>query len=360
MPTFNQEIFNNSLLMKRLNTSGGDKLVKSKESTKIEHSENKLTTVEKSQDEIGNMMTNSFGNSGNHPFYNHIIYQRDPGSFAPKMNKSADNAELINKQNISNNTELFKSLLTAGANGGVIFSDQNVNIDVKIKAIEKGCLGLMFTFISSNNKIEDIEFYINDDFPGLNIQISKIKYPQDESGHPQAMMKAYLKSTFINPPIVNFSARVGMMNINSSFAIPLVITKFFEPIDLSVENFTTMFYEFTNSNDEVYHKFDTVMVNPMENKGTIIDFLKKIGGLLNSLNFKVYPPNNLNEFHEIDAMTSLNYDSGNIPILIQIAFLPSYSSEFRFSIRAKVSDSERFKNLTENIYSVIKFYVNPY
>lgn len=362
MPSYNQDIFNNSILMKRLNQTGQASLTKAKEAESTANKVERGDAVykESNPEEIGNMMTNNVGDGNNHIYANHIIYQRDPGAFASNVNKFADNAVPISKDLVVNNADLFKSMLTSNANGGLIFADQNVKIDVKIKTLEKGCLGLMFTFIPTGNRIEDIELTVSSNTQELNIQISKIKYPQEEGQQPQALMKVFLNSSFSNPPTVNFSARVGMMTVNSNFALPLVITKFLEPLDMPVESYTPMLYEFTNSPDNIYHKMDVVMNNPMENRGTVMDFLKKIGGLLNSLNFRVYPPSNMSEFHEIDAVASLNYESGSIPVLLQIAFLPSYTGEFRLSARAKVNDEQKFGNLLQDVYSVIRYYISPY
>ena len=58
----------------------------------------------------------------------------------------------------------------------------------------------------------------------------------------------------------------------------LLITKFLEPYETTVENYTPLWYEYTNSTDDNYGRLDSIMYNPMANSGrSIMDFLKKFG-----------------------------------------------------------------------------------
>lgn len=364
MPSYNQDIFNNSLLMKRLQKTqntlfthtkeGG---VKGNEKEHVTHTQPEKNYSESDHENIGNLMTNKSDNSGN-LYSDHIIYSKDPNGFAVNMNKNPETANLLNKDLISNNMDLFKSLISNPNNAGIIYNDDNVKIEVKMKFLEKGCMGIMFSFVSSS-KLEDIEFNSIYSESELTVQTSKIKYADGQA--PQALVKIFINDSFVNPPQLSFIAHLGMMEVSAVIPAPILITKFIDPYDTSIENYTAMWYEISNTPDEAYHKLDSILVNPMDGKRSIMDFLKKLGGLLNSLNFKVYPPADVNEFHEIEAGAILNYDNEHsIPVLIQASFVPSYTSEFRFSMRAKNPDVSRYSNVTLDIFSIIKFYVNPY
>ena len=139
-----------------------------------------------------------------------------------------------------------------------------------------------------------------------------------------------------------------------------LITKFLEPYDTTVENFTPLWYEFSNSTEDNYGRMDAIMYNPMANSGkSIMDFLKKFGLLLQNLGFKVFAPEDRNNFHEIEGCALLNLKDISIPVLFQATFLPSFIEEFRFSLRCKTETELQFSSLLLDIYSVVKMWVNP-
>jgi hypothetical protein len=385
MPVFNQDIFGNSVLMKKLKQSQSGLYVNSTtDKSEIVNNSNinsgteiikTVTTssnyLETNVDNIGTLMTTS-SNTGYNPYSEHILFIKDPNGFAVAMNKNPQYSVTLKREQIGINVDLFKSLVSNPShNGGLIYADQNVKVDCKIKFFQAsnsdatGILGLMFNFIPiSDNKLEEIEFqltnYHTDEL--LNIQISKVKYPDyNISMYPQVLMKAQINDSFSTPATVYFNARLGMMNINTTFSLPLVITKYLEPLETSIENFTGMWYEYSNSSDEVFQKMDAILYNPMANNATIMDFLKKFGGLMSNLQFKVYPPLDKENFHELEGIAVLNYldRSHSIPILFQASFVPSHVQEFRFSLRSKNTELERFSKLLLDIFSIVKFYINP-
>jgi hypothetical protein len=389
MPAYSQEIFNNSILNKRLqqtaigqytnkitNTSNSGQ-----NSTVVDSSENASSpsknynnpNFEGNVEVIGKLMTSTNFEGSSNPYSDHILYQKDPNGFAVNMNKNPEFAVAINKENLQFNFDLFKSMLTnPHPNGGLIYADHNVKVDCKIKFFQgnsdsTGVVGLMFLFIptSSEAKIEDIEFQLTNYHTSelLNVQISKVKYPDSNSSvpYPQVLMKAQINDSFSVPPTVNLNCLLGMKKLSINFALPLMVTKYLEPYETPVENFTAMWYEFTNSPEDIFQKMDAILYNPMANNFNIMDFLKKFGGLMTNLQFKVFPPLDRENFHELEGIAVLNYHDKNhsIPILFQASFIPSHSLEFRLSLRSKNVEFEKFSTLLLDIFSVIKFYINP-
>ncbi len=292
------------------------------------------------------------------PYSDHIIFEKNPNGFANVMNKYSEEASSINKNLLSQNLDLFKSLLS-NANGGIIYNDPsgNYSVDIKTKPADKGVLMAMLTFMSNIGKLEEIELHAINNIPGIKMNISKVKYPTDDKSFPQIMLKIILTESFIEPIQVGLRARIGSMRVESYFALPILMNKYLEQVDMTIENFTGLWYEISNSLNEKYHKLDSILYNPMLNS-PIVDFLRKFASLLNSLNFKIYPPSDMNNFHEIDAVAVLNVDNITIPVLAQASFVPSHPSEFRFSLRAKVPEAERFYGLLLDLYSVVKFYIH--
>jgi hypothetical protein len=290
----------------------------------------------------------------------HVIYQKDPNGFAPSPNKFVENCVHINR-NIEN-LDLFKSLITSSSGAGIIYSDSNIKVDLKLKIIEKNCLGLIFSFISnSGERIDDIEMNTQNDKGGITFNMSKVKYSNDNTP-PQIFLKVILNESFNTPPLASLTGHIGMTNISSQFTLPVLITKYLTPNKMPIENYSMLWYSLSNESNSEYHKLDCLLNNPSNGKLGVMDFLKKLGTLLISLNFHIFPPNDLNQFHEIEAASMLEYQEGTDPItiLVQASFIPSHTAEFRLSVRAKVpKDIRGFENITLDVLSVIKFYVNP-
>ena len=366
LPPFKKELMNNSLLTKRLQNTQVQSLIAHNEKEPIvKDQQENIGSISPSSnpgfnvenlDKIGDMLskTNPEGN----PYADHIIFQKNPNGFAFIMNKYPEEAKLLNREMLTQNFDMFKSLLT-NTQGGIIYNDPNNNftVDIKIKPSEKGLLMAMLTFISNTGKLEDIELHTINSIAGIKLNISKVKYPQDDKSFPQIILKMTLQESFNEPLQVGLKARIGSMKVDTYFALPVLINKFIEPYEMSIENYTGMWYEISNSPDEKCHKLDSVLYNPMQNS-PIADFLRKFASLLNSLNFKIFPPTDVSNFHEIEGIAVFNLDNISIPILAQVSFVPSYSTEFRFSLRCKVPNSDRFYGLLLDLYSIVKFFIH--
>ena len=348
MPLYPASFFNNSILMKKLQKNSN----KSYTNTNPQYINKNLTG------EVGSSNDNS--NDYGRDYKNSDLYKKDPNGFAVQMNKFPNEAKPLEKNKIPN-FDMFKSMLTSGnSQGGVIYSDPNtIKISLMIKKLGKGSLGYIFAFTpftSGNEKIENISFNITN-FPSselLNISISKVKY----DNVPQLMMKVQIQNTFDEPPLVNLSCTLGMRQVNCEFYIPCLVTKFLSPLETSIENYSQMYFECNSSTNDNVGRLDAIMYNPMGESKNIMDFLKKLGLLMQNLSFKVFSPENKSNFHDIEGCANFETSTTNIPVLFQASFVPSISKEFRFSLRSK-SNTGHYGNLLPAIFAVVKMWVNP-
>ena len=341
LPLYPSSFYNNSILMKKLQKNSPKNYIDNKD---MMNKNNDKINEEEAEDD----------------YKNSELYKKDPNGFANSPNKNPNNIRKINRNNIQN-FDMFKSMLTStNSQGGVIYSDQNsIKVSLMIKKLANGALGFIFAFTpfaSGNDKIENIDFSVANFNSNnlLNISISKVKY----DNIPQLMMKIQINEIFDEPPLINLSCSLGNRQINCQFHIPCLVTKFLNPYETSIENYSQLYLEYTNSNNDNYGRLDSIMYNPMNNKN-IMDFLKKLGLLMQNLNFKVFAPENRNNFHEIDGCSLFECGNVSIPILFQASFIPSLSSEFRFSLRSKHTNSHQFSNLLPAIFAVVKMWVNP-
>ncbi|MCQ2817304.1 MAG: hypothetical protein MJ252_08575 [archaeon] len=354
MPLYSQEFFDNSILMKKL-----QKTQSGKYSNPTQQKNPTQPTMENTNPVQPKENSNT---GGNNPYTSHELYSKDPSGFATSMNKNPMDATLIEPSSI-NNFDMFKSMLTTNnANGGIIYSDQNtIKVSLMIKKLDKQTLGFVFAFTpftSGNEKIENVEFSLNNynSNEKLNISISKVKYDPV----PQVMMKIQMVEAFETPPQMKLSFNLGMRNIQTGFSLPLLVTKYFEPYNTPIENFVPLWMEITQSTDESTGRLDSIMYNPMSNSGKgIMDFLQKLGMLMKNLNFKVYTPENKSDFHEIQGGALLSGKEGEVPVLFQASFIPSNIEEFRFSLRCKCPNPNIYSNLLQDVYAIVKMWVNP-
>ena len=342
LPLYPTSFYNNSILMKKLQKNSPKNYIDNKD---IPNKNNNKINEEEAEDD----------------YKNSELYKKDPNGFANSPNKNPNNIKKINRNSIQN-FDMFKSMLTStNSQGGVIYSDQNsIKVSLMIKKLSNGTLGFIFAFTpfaSGNDKIENIDFSVANFNSNnlLNISISKVKY----DNIPQLMMKLQINEIFDEPPLINLSCSLGNRQINCQFNIPCLVTKFLNPYETSIENFSQLYIECTNATNDNYGRLDSIMYNPMSNNKNIMDFLKKLGLLMQNLNFKVFAPENRNNFHEIDGCSLFEVGNVSIPILFQASFIPSLTSEFRFSLRSKHTNSHQYSNLLPAIFAVVKMWINP-
>lgn len=374
MPSYNIDNLNNSVLMKKLSKTDKNLYSKTKEGkntiqkeiTKSDNSNynnnlneygNKNYNIRpsKNNEMLSELLTVEYDN--NHPFSNHIIYKKNQTGFAPSINIDINNFEFININFLSYNYNEFKAFLTNINNAGCIYKDDNTTIDIKLKSLSNGVLGALLDikFLNSVSFDQNLEL-IEQNSEGLEVMISKFKYLNENNA--QVLVKLKLIKPYTQPITFKLS---NNNNFELNFALPVLINKYIDVFDCSIEDYSSLWLEFSNTKDDSTQRFDTIMKNPMDQSKSIMDFLKKLGGLLNSLGFKVFSPNDINNYHEIEIVGVLPKNDNineDIPILIQASFVPSYKEEFRLSIRSK-SSLTSYYNLGLNIYSIIRIFINP-
>jgi len=294
-----------------------------------------------------------------HPFAYHTIFQKDKTAFAANINKMYEYSEKVDTKYLQSNYNEFRSFITNINNAGDIANLDNLKIEVKIKCLEKGVLGSMITLNNPQGEsLSNIEITSNN-HSSIEVAISKVKYI-NEGKQAQLLIKTKLLDSFVQPVILNISGNAGDTSFSNSVALPIVITKFLDYYDVTIEEYTAMWLEFTATTADETQRFDSIMYNPMGDEKSIMTFLKKLGGLLSGMGFKVFSPNDSTNYHEIEACAVLIFaEDKMIPILVQASFVPSFPTEFRFSIRTKNENITLFSNLTLDIYSIVKFFVNP-
>lgn len=366
MPLYNQEILNNSILMKRLSKTNKTLYSKTKEGkeekkidspVKVSEARGSTYNINPTKDEskLEKLLTVKYDE--NHPFAEHYIFQKNQSAFTPQINRIADYAEGININSVPNYPQ-FKSFITNINNAGLIYDNAPIRIDLKLKSLNVGTLGAMLTF-TSDSGLSDLEL-INLYTPeGLEIQTSKFKALDPNNS--QVLIKIKLLNSFSQPLSFRLNGNFGFGNNSIEFCLPVLINKFIDTLDIKIEDYSYLWLEYSNTVSEETQRLDTIMKNPLDGQKTVMEFLKKLGGLLNSMGFRVFPPNDINSYHEIEACGVLPAGENlNFPVLLQAAFIPSYTSEFRFSIRVQNQPtSDFYRNLSLDLYSIVKMFINP-
>ena len=351
MPLFSTDSLNNSILMKRLSQTNKTLFSKTKEGQNVEKKDKVAAN--------GELLISSNYNE-DHPFYSHIIFQKDPMSFSPYINKFEIDTESIDLMKLQNNFNEFKQFLTNVNNSSPIFDSEGLSIITKVKPLEKGVLGAMLEIKHESNQPGcDLQLTTLFSPSGLDISISKFKYLETST---QVLLKIKLLSSYTQPIQLKFYGNYNGLLIDFDFALPLLITKYIDIADLEQQEYSSIWRSISNESNNDSQRLDSIMYNPLEGQKSLTDILKKIGSLMNGLGFKVFPPSNLDSFNEIEACGSLfinNTDS--FLILIRASFIPSYSEEFVFSVRIKgKSDlNERFGSLSNDIHSIVRLFINP-
>jgi len=310
---------------------------------------------------IVNQPIESNNNSYKSSFSNHYIYNKCPEDFAKNMNKNFEYANLINKEYMSSNLQLFKDLITNNDpenSGGLLYKDHNLVIDIEPKVLGKAMFGLLVTFNSIMKSVISNLIVTVSHTSEFSLQTSKPKYLDNTTA--QVLIRFGLIDSFSNPPKMIFSCNLNNHTYSDHIlALPIFITKFILRLPIKYTDIIRKWKKYTNNIEERYHKLDCILKSPFTKKrNAIMSFLKKIGSLLYCLGFNVLTPQDTLNYNDIIAAGCLVAADGDIPIFIQISFVPEYNKEFRLSIRAKVPDPFKFITLTLDIYSVLDFFVN--
>ena len=320
MSLFTSDLFNNSLLVKRLEGNKKQEVPK-----KSRDEENESSYVDKSS----------------------ILYEKDKLGFSEVQNVQYDDSQLLRKEDAASNFDFFRSMLTKPFNGeGTIYSDNQIRVTMKIVPLKGGEVGAVLMFQTDKMELSDIKISHSSQ-NNLTVLISNVKYGDQEG--PQVLIKFKMNQSYSNPPILSISALAGSVQINIDFAVPILVHKFLDnEVDINPQEFGKKWIALSKKGELKSLKFDTIMRNPM--KGAILDgFLAKFSGLLESLGFKVFVFE-----RSVQAVSKLSEDNDQI-ILIEASFVEDYDEEFRFSVRSNT----QFKQMPFHIFSIVKFFINP-
>lgn len=364
MPLFCNDSLNNSILMKKLSQTNKTLFSKTKEginSSTTSNSQSQTTT-----DQViipineADLEINENDYNERHPFYDHVIFKRDPMGFAVLPNRFYNNTNFLLPSNIVTNQNEFKQFLTNQSNSGVILNKDDISIECKVKPLEKGTLGAMLeikTISGGNFNGSNIEIQNVSNNKEMEVLISKVKYLPTSA---QLLIKIKILDSFNQPILLKFNGNMNGINLNFNFNLPILINKYLEPYNISIEDYSKYWRLISNDKLNISQRYDSILNNPINSQNPIMDFLKKFGGLLLNLGFKVFTPNDPLSYNEIEASALLSIGNEQIVILAQASFLPSYSNEFRFSLRIKNLNgdlNDKFSNLSNDIHSLIGFYI---
>ena len=178
MPQYPIEYKQNSLLLRRLAKVQGtllnnqkqsppeEKSLKNIEENVIVEASNDLITSNLKEKEVESILMNQSTLDSKNLYTNHILYIKNPSGFSHLPNKFADDAILLNKELFNNNFDNFKSQVTGGGpNGGIIYSDENFKVEIKIFPMSKGTLPVLMNFIGNPENVKVSLLKTTKDFP---------------------------------------------------------------------------------------------------------------------------------------------------------------------------------------------------
>jgi len=294
----------------------------------------------------------------------HEFYTKFPHKFAEMPSVDPSKAQKLVVP--SENAELWKKCISRNVSEGIIF--ENDIIKVAIKSMYQKFMGrLILQFINKRERFENVLVELQSP-PQLEATCSKVKYAEN----PMVMIRMMLAGAFDVPPILTVSFLMGGAQERVRFALPVLMSKFIEPIELPLSKFEEVWKDITINKPNTFEKMDTIMKNPAPAHLSHMDVLKRMAQLFSEyFGFRVIPPVDLANFSEMCAIGQIPFKPADqaqfpntpeemrppmiVPVYAQVEFYPQIlKTEFRFSIR--VSDQ---MPVTCPILSLFKFFVNP-
>lgn len=129
--------------------------------------------------------------------------------------------------------------------------------------------------------------------------------------------------------------------------------------------------DITHNRPSSFQKIDTIIKNPAPLNVLHTEVLKKLANFFqNSMNLKVYPPEDPSNFWSVKAVGQVNFKPANqatfpsspndiqkpiiAPVMVEAEFFKEDLSEFKLSFRS--SDS---KQVAVPLINFLKFYIQP-
>ncbi len=134
------------------------------------------------------------------------------------------------------------------------------------------------------------------------------------------MLTFKLNGEFIQPPSVGIAWKSDNQVQKKEIQLPITISKFLNPVELSYEKFNTFYNDYSLANEKFF-KIDSFLKMPSDRENS--DYLKKVGAFLKSVcNFHCNAKPSFENIQLIYASSSAVLRNGdkpiNIPILIEV------------------------------------------
>lgn len=161
-------------------------------------------------------------------------------------------------------------------NNGVLFENQLLQIGLKSEFRQN--LGRMFIFYGNKTSTQFLNFtptvICSDDLqPSLNLQTKPVDPTVDGGAQVQQVVNIECVSDFMEAPILNIQFRYGGTFQNLSVKLPITLNKFFQPTEMSSQDFFQRWKQLSNPKQEVQNIFKAK--HPMDaeiTKAKIIGF----------------------------------------------------------------------------------------
>lgn len=384
LPTYPDQMQTNSVLMRRMgelknekgftvNKQEGDdnKATEKQHSDSFRSSVSTALSAKKAEDEFGMEKVSTTEEEGGGldlldfeagVAFDHEFSRVHPGDFAPSqtVNIESETSKIVNEDN-----QFWKKMIPGNMKEGTIYEDSGVEVKGKFN-FAKYDGKIIIELHTKGDDLSDIKVSSKIP-PSLKMQISDVMYPNLPIDAPKVMVRAIQMEPLTESPKIAFRFSQGGSQRTIAFAMPILINKYTEPIEMPQGKFETVWTDITN-NHPTFQKADITLPNPAPSTVSKEDVLKKMASLLSQcMNLKVLPPQSAS-FSKIQAVGQVTIAKENlqgypknpddqpgytIPVMVECEFYPELGlDEFRFSFRS--SDKKR---IAAPVIELFRFYV---
>uniref|UniRef100_A0A8C8A854 AP-2 complex subunit alpha n=1 Tax=Otus sunia TaxID=257818 RepID=A0A8C8A854_9STRI len=202
------------------------------------------------------------------------VFSDSASAVAPLAPGSDDNFNLSLKTGLEKKNTITSSFVPAYGmfvckNNGVLFENQLLQIGLKSEFRQN--LGRMFIFYGNKTSTQFLNF--TPTFLCLNLQTKPVDPTVDGGAQVQQVVNIECVSDFMEAPILNIQFRYGGTFQNLSVKLPITLNKFFQPTEMSSQDFFQRWKQLSNPKQEVQNIFKAK--HPMDaeiTKAKIIGF----------------------------------------------------------------------------------------
>ncbi|TNV73970.1 hypothetical protein FGO68_gene13707 [Halteria grandinella] len=300
---------------------------------------------------------------------NNRFYLAHADRFSPQQTVKLG-PQTFEAKNCSNGNQ-WKAMLPISMREGVIYSDDQIEVTCQIQII-KFLERIQISFTPKVlGPITDLQAKLSSSAfnDQLEMAVSPVKFRPD--GIPEVIMMIMLKETMTLSPSLKFQYSQGSNQFQIEFRLPIFLNKFTEPVEMPSDAFSKTWDDITHNRPSSFQKIDAFIKNPAPPQVPVTEVLKKVANFFqNSMNLKVFPPEDPTNFWSVKAVgqvnfkppTQVGFPSGPAdiqkpiiaPVMIEAEFFKEDTSEFKLSFRS--SDA---KQVAAPLINFLKFYINP-